>query len=68
MIFGYAPGDNTDISSMLSPSIYVAKRSDSIAAAACGPDSLMQTARSTVVDNIKVDCPGVYLHCEQFGW
>jgi hypothetical protein len=40
--------------------------SDRIAVAACGPDGLMQAARKTVAECIKIDGPSLELHYEQF--
>jgi hypothetical protein len=45
-----------------------ADKIESIAVAACGPDSLMQITRKTVARNIRGDGPSLEFHCEQFGW
>jgi hypothetical protein len=41
---------------------------DRIVVAACGPESLMETARRTVARCIKADGPHLDLHCQQFGF
>jgi hypothetical protein len=57
-----------DIANIITSLIQTADKSDRIAVAACGPDTLMAVTRRTVAGCIKPDGPSVELHCEQFGF
>lgn len=57
-----------DVSAMITNVVEKAEGNDKIIVAACGPDSLMQAARRSVANNIKVKGPSMEYHAEQFGW
>jgi hypothetical protein len=44
------------------------EKSDRIAFAACGPESMLLVTRKAVAECIRVNGPSVELHLEQFGW
>ena len=45
-----------------------ADKHDRVMVAVCGPGSMMQDARKSVAENIKVDGPSLEFHSEHFGW
>jgi hypothetical protein len=57
-----------DVASIIMESVEKADPHDRIVVAACGPESLMETARRTVARCIKADGPHLDLHCQQFGF
>lgn len=57
-----------DISATISDIFERSEANDRVIVAACGPDSLMQAARRSVANNIKVKGPSMEYHAEQFGW
>lgn len=56
------------ITQFINQTVEKADINDRIIVTACGPDSLMQTARKTVAGCIKADGPSLELYCEQFGF
>jgi Ferric reductase NAD binding domain len=57
-----------DVVNIVTEIVDRADKNESIAVAACGPDSLMQITRKTVARNIRGEGPSLEFHCEQFGW
>jgi ferredoxin-NADP reductase len=57
-----------DVAAVIAATVASASEHDKIVVAVCGPNGMMQDARTAVADNISVNGPGIELHCEHFGW
>ncbi|GAP89512.1 putative ferric reductase like transmembrane component protein [Rosellinia necatrix] len=57
-----------DVELAVREAITSASKDERILVAACGPTGLVNIVRNTTASCIRVDGPGVELHCEQFGW
>ena len=57
-----------DIAKIIKNVLVSSASHESIAVAACGPDSIMSVVRETVANGITMGGPSVELHCEQFEW
>jgi hypothetical protein len=66
-LYGVLPR-RPDIETLIKNVVVSAGDDERIAIAACGPDSLTWEVRRTATNAIKVQGPGIELHCEQFGW
>lgn len=57
-----------DIAALIKDIVSHADKSQRIAIAGCGPDSMMNTLRKTATGVISVSGPSIEFHSESFGW
>ena len=60
--------EKPDVASLVRGAVASTDSSQRVLVMGCGPEALMSAVRQGTADSIKVDGPGVELHCEQFGW
>jgi ferredoxin-NADP reductase len=56
-----------DVATIITETVAGADKHDRVVVAVCGPGGMMQDARNSVAENIKVDGPSLELHSEHFG-